>query len=86
MQAIFGDTDIDTKTVTMADGKVVGQKISKEYRDRYANFSKGAHFVFGTQGKSTVTTLLDKMLTCAFSRWNQEVLNFIRILLTSKTG
>lgn len=70
----------------MADGKVVGQKISKEYRDRYANFSKGAHFVFGMQGKSTVTTRLDKMLTCAFSRWNQEVLDFIRILLASKIG
>lgn len=31
--------------------QVVGQKYSKEYRDRYANFSKNAHFEFGTVRK-----------------------------------
>ena len=38
----------------MADQTVAGEKISKEYRDRYANFSKGAHFVFGTQSKYSI--------------------------------
>ena len=33
------------------DNTVNGEKISKDYRDRYANFSKGAHFTFGGQGK-----------------------------------
>lgn len=33
------------------DNTVTGEKISKDYRDRYANFSKGAHFSFGGQGK-----------------------------------
>lgn len=33
---------------------VFGERISKEYRDRYANFSKGAHFSFGGQGNPIV--------------------------------
>ena len=32
------------------DNTITGERISKEYRDRYANFSKGAHFSFGKQG------------------------------------
>lgn len=34
------------------DNTVEGENISKDYRDRYANFSKGAHFSFGGQGKN----------------------------------
>ena len=33
------------------DNTVEGEQISKQYRDRYANFSKKAHFSFGGQGK-----------------------------------
>ena len=33
-------------------GQLTGERLGKEYRDRYANFSKNAHFVFGGQGKS----------------------------------
>ena len=33
------------------DNTVAGETISKTYRDRYANFSKGAHFTFGNQSK-----------------------------------
>ena len=32
---------------------LTGERLGKEYRDRYANFSKGAHFVFGSQGKKS---------------------------------
>ena len=37
---------------------VKGDRISKEYRDRYANFSKSAHFEFGKQddNKHSATT------------------------------
>ena len=30
-----------------SQNSVKGDRISKEYRDRYANFSKSAHFEFG---------------------------------------
>ncbi len=30
---------------------MIGEKIAKGYRDRYANFSKGAHFEFGKMGE-----------------------------------
>ena len=32
-----------------SQNSVKGDRISKEYRDRYANFSKSAHFEFGNQ-------------------------------------
>ena len=32
-----------------SQNSVKGDRISKEYRDRYANFSKAAHFEFGNQ-------------------------------------
>ena len=38
--------------ISQAADRVTGEKISKDYRDRYANFSKGAHFKLGGQGKS----------------------------------
>ena len=42
-----------TMTGGMPKGNsVVAERVSKEYRDRYANFSKGAHFTFGGQGKN----------------------------------
>lgn len=37
--------------MTSKMGSLTGERLGKEYRDRYANFSKGAHFVFGSQGK-----------------------------------
>ena len=39
------------------DNTVDGERISKDYRDRYANFSKGAHFSFGGQGKQSIVCL-----------------------------
>jgi len=37
------------------DNTVIGERISKEYRDRYANFSKGAHFTLGGQDGNRMT-------------------------------
>lgn len=33
------------------DNSTTGETISKQYLDRYANFSKAAHFNFGKEGK-----------------------------------
>ena len=37
------------------ENTVIGERISKEYRDRYANFSKGAHFSLGGQDGNRMT-------------------------------
>lgn len=44
--------------------KVTGHKISKEYRDRYANFSKNAHFEFGTVRKYSECSFAKTMFIC----------------------
>ena len=55
------------------DNTVTGERISKDYRDRYANFSKGAHFSFGGQGKNKNTSsynhVLLNLITPANALW-----------------
>jgi len=56
-------------------GQLVGERLGKEYRDRYARFSMGKHFEYGTQDGAKMTSQKTAFSPPRVGPHNKDTLN-----------